>query len=413
MKRLLCLVLTLGLLLGLSACAGDVPETQPTEAFVSNTLIQDGKCDYTIVHDGSAEAKMFAGKVSAILSENFGISLPIATAGESKEKQIVVGKVGTYAEKLRQELDFAMQVEEDALILSATDKIAYQYFAEYLQNSQLLAKDENGGLTLDSQDNFVYSRDLPVDENFIAYMRQCGENLNWKELFFFKEYKNDEIVLPYRLYVPFNHSPDKKLPLVVNLHGASRRGNDNQNQLRFLDPVLLNENQQMSDAIVVCPQCPSDQMWVSAVKERRSYRLDQVPESDALKAVVELVEQLMQEYPVDASRIYVCGLSMGGFGTWDLLMRHGDLFCAGVPMCGAGDPTQAEKLKDTPIWAVHGVKDASVPVSGSREMAQALQAVSAPNFHYTELPEHEHDVWTYTYANEEIFTWLFSQKKEG
>ena len=80
-------------------------------------------------------------------------------------------------------------------------------------------------------------------------------------------------------------------------------------------------------------------------------------------------------------------------------------------MCGAGDPGKAEILKDMPIWAVHGAKDPTVPVSGSRDMAAALEAVGATNFHYTELPNHEHDVWNYTYESEEIFQWLFSQSK--
>lgn len=416
MKKLLCLLLILVMLLGLNACAGSQPETQPTEPFVTNTLIREGDSEYIIIHDGTPAAKEFAGKVSAVLSENFGISLPVELAGEEGTgKEIVVGNANTAAEKvmgkLRGELDFALQVEENALILCAADQVSYQYFAEYLAECPVFAKTETGELTLDSDDNFLYSQSVPVDENYIAYMRRQGKSFNWMDLFAYKEYENADTVLPYRIYVPFNYTPDKKPPLLVNLHGAGLRGNDNVKHLNFLGTMLLKEDQQLSDAIIICPQCPENQKWVDTDWTKGSYSVDNTPESNELKAVVELVEQLKQEYPVDESRIYACGFSMGGYGAWDLLMRHPDLFCAGVPMCGAGDPTKAEELKAMPIWTIHGGQDPTVPVTGTREMAQALQSVSASDFHYTELPNNQHDVWNYTYQNDEIFTWLFSQKK--
>ena len=104
-------------------------------------------------------------------------------------------------------------------------------------------------------------------------------------------------------------------------------------------------------------------------------------------------------------------VSMGGYGTWNLLMNHPDVFAAGVPMCGAADPKMAEVLAQIPIWTIHGVKDPTVPVSGSRDMAAAIEKYDPVDFRYTELPDHEHDVWNYTYQNAEIMKWLFSQKK--
>ena len=102
---------------------------------------------------------------------------------------------------------------------------------------------------------------------------------------------------------------------------------------------------------------------------------------------------------------------MGGYGTWNLLMNHPDMFAGAVPMCSGGDPTKASVIKDIPIWAVHGALDSTVPVEGSRLMANALQAAGAKDFHYTEIPNANHDVWTYTFSNTEIFLWLFSQQK--
>ena len=167
----------------------------------------------------------------------------------------------------------------------------------------------------------------------------------------------------------------------------------------------------MDDAIIIFPQCPENEQWVDATWSFGSYSMEMTQESNELKAVMELIGQLQEKYSVDTQRIYACGFSMGGFGTWDLLLRHSDVFCAGVAMCGAGDPSKAQTLVDIPIWAIHGAMDPTVPVTGSRDMAAALEKAGAKDFHYTELPDAEHDVWNYTFSNAEIFSWLFSQKK--
>lgn len=420
MKKWISFLLVLTLLFGLCACGGGktaAPETtEATEPFVTNTIIQDGASNYTIVYDGTPAAKDFAKKVQKAISTGFGVEMDVVMADDQDDAdyEIVVGNARTSAEKVAQnmrgELDFAMKVEEKALILQAADEQSYQYFAEYLEDT-LFAETENGEMTLDSDDNFVYSHTIPVDKNYIAYMRENEKGSNWLDLFAFKEYQNTDTKLPYRIYVPFNYSPDKKLPLVVNLHGAGLRGSDNTKHMGFLNTMLMAEDQQLADAIIICPQCPENQKWVDTDWTKGSYSVDAVPESNELKAVMELVQQIMQEYPVDENRVYAIGFSMGGYGTWDLLMRHSDVFAAGIPMCGAGDPSKAEQLKTMPVWAIHGGKDPTVPVKGSQDMAQALENAGAANVHYTELPDNEHDVWNYTYQNAEIFTWLFSQKK--
>lgn len=417
MKKLISLLLVFVMLLSLTACgnnsAQEQPNTEVEEPFVTNTLIKDGACSYTIVHDGTSETQNVAGTIYKALSANFGVSLSMASAKQStSEFEIVVGKARpsaeTLAQTLRSEMDFAIKVEEKALVLVAADAMSYQYMAEYLAE-EVFAATEDGQLVMDSDDNILYSKDIPVDKNYVTYMQEKGKNFKWQDLFAAKEYKNADTTLPYRIYVPFNYSEGKKLPVLVNLHGASHRGNDNTSQLAMLNHIILNEELEVTDAIIICPQCPEGEKWVDTSWGSGSYDMDSIPESNEQKAVVELVQQIMQEYPVDENRIYACGYSMGGYGTWNLLMRHGDLFAAGIPMCSAGDPSKAEQLKDIPIWAVHGAKDPTVPVQGSRDMAQALEG--APNFHYTELADNEHDVWTYTYTNTEIFTWLFSQKK--
>lgn len=307
-------------------------------------------------------------------------------------------------------MDFAVKVEENALVLCATDELSYNYLAAYLKQG-LFAKNETGSLTVDYDDNVQYSKSALTDKNYIEYMQDAGKRVAWDELFAYKQYKNTDTVLPYRIYVPFNYTPDKKVPILLNLHGAGLRGNDNKRQLAFISTMLMQTDMPVDDAIIVFPQCPENQKWVDSNWSVGSYSLARTPESNELKAVVELVQQLMQDYPVDESRIYAMGFSMGGYGTWNLLMNHPDLFAAGIPMCGAGDPEQAEILKEIPIWAVHGAMDPTVPVQGSRDMATAIENAGGEKLKYTELPTHEHDVWNYTYTNVEMFEWLFSQKK--
>ena len=121
---------------------------------------------------------------------------------------------------------------------------------------------------------------------------------------------------------------------------------------------------------------------------------------------------MIQNFEDFCRELNSCGFSMGGYATWNLLMNHPDLFAAGIPMCGAGDPSKADILKDIPIWAIHGAKDPTVPVDGSRNMVDAIENAGGQLLHYTELPDNAHDVWNYTYENAEIFTWLLSQTKK-
>lgn len=417
MKRFLATLLVFVMALGMAACGGapaetSAPSTTEAEVFQTLELFKNG-C--TIVHDGTVEAYEFANMLKMTISGNLGVSLEIKTNTDAASgTEIVVGNARPVAEKtankLRADMDFAVKVEENALVLCAADKLSYNYLGQYLKQG-LFAKNDAGALTVDSDDNVHYADSALTEKNYIEYMQAQDQYVSWDELFAYKEYKNADTVLPYRIYVPFNYTADKKVPILVNLHGAGLRGNDNQQQLKFIDTMLLQTDMPVDDAIIIFPQCPEGQKWVDSNWSVGSYSLATTPESNELKAVVELVQQLMQDYPVDENRIYAMGFSMGGYGTWNLLMNHPDLFAAGVPMCGAGDPQQAEVLKDIPIWAVHGAMDPTVPVQGSRDMETAIKAAGGEKLNYTELPTHEHDVWNYTYTNVEIFAWLFSQKK--
>lgn len=427
MKKIITLLLAV--ILGISVFAGcstpaqtettaattTVPTEEP-EVFVTSTIIANGTSDYVIVHDGSADAQQFANDVKSAIIQAYGVTLTVANAAtkEPGSCEIVVGtcrdRGASFDTKLRSDLDFGMKIVENQLLLCAKDTVSYQYLLQYLKREVFVAND-NKELALSSDDSFIYSKSPLMRSNYIDYLQEEGSFYAFKKIFNAKLFQNADTQLPYQIYVPFNYSPNKSYPLILNLHGAGLRGTDNQRQLGFLDEMMKVPSLALDEAIIVMPQCPENGAWVATNWNAGSYSIDQIAESKEMKAVVELVGQVQETFPVDASRIYACGFSMGGYGTWDLLMRHSDIFCAGVAMCGAGDPSHADALAQIPIWAVHGAKDPTVPVTGSRDMVEAIQAVGGDKIRYTELPDAVHDVWNYTYANTEIFTWLLSQKK--
>jgi predicted peptidase len=160
----------------------------------------------------------------------------------------------------------------------------------------------------------------------------------------------------------------------------------------------------------VYPQCPVEMQWVDAAWAHGSYDLEKTPISKPLTAVLRLLASLQAEFPVDGHRLLVTGLSMGGYGTWDLLLRNPTLFAAALPLCGGGDPSQATIIRDLPVWAFHGDGDPAVPVRGSREMIEALrEAGGQPR--YTELPGAGHDIWTVAYRDVEVMRWLLAQRR--
>lgn len=224
-------------------------------------------------------------------------------------------------------------------------------------------------------------------------------------------FENKDTVLPYRLVLPETYDETKSYPMIVFLHGAGERGNDNELQLFHCVQYLADT---LPECIIVAPQCPVNNQWVDTPWANGAYSIDAVPESNELKAVIELLDALQEEFNVDADRIYASGLSMGGFGAWDLMMRHNDYFAAGVLVCGGGDPSQAEALKDTPLFVFHGDADDAVPVSGSRDTVQAIRDAGGELVQYVEYPGKGHGIWNDAFAHpgmlQELLTYKLSTR---
>lgn len=210
----------------------------------------------------------------------------------------------------------------------------------------------------------------------------------------FKTWILKEVQMRYLLYLPkdYGKEPLKKYPLILFLHGAGERGDDLELVKRHGIPKVV-EKMENFPFIVVSPQCPSDSWWTV--------------ELEALKA---LLDEVTYRYEVDPDRIYLTGLSMGGFGTWAMAIKYPDLFAAIAPICGGGDPNKVCAIKHVPVWVSHGAKDNVVPLEQSEKMVKALQQCGG-NVKFTVYPDAEHDSWTVTYDNPELYDWLLKQSK--
>lgn len=223
--------------------------------------------------------------------------------------------------------------------------------------------------------------------------------------------------LPYRVLLPENYDASKKYPLVYFLHGAGERGNDNEKQLTHGAKLFLREDVRKNfPAIVVFPQCPEQGFWSNVkISYDSSHRyvfdfLEEGPPTKAMVLAQGLLKDLVQKYPINQKQVYVAGLSMGGMGTFEIVRRNPKTFAAAIPICGGASPATAGKLKKVNWWVFHGAKDNVVPPSCSEVMVEALKKVNAP-VKYTVYPEANHNSWDSAFAEPELLSWLFSNKK--
>ncbi len=219
-------------------------------------------------------------------------------------------------------------------------------------------------------------------------------------------YVSKKDTLPYRLLKPVNPGVKAVYPLFIFLHGAGERGNDNEAQIKHISDLFLDPHYRGKyPCYVLAPQCPKGEVWADY---NRDGTLAAEP-SDPAKLVIALIAKINNEFPIDKSRIYISGVSMGGFGTWDLMARLPGKFAAAIPVCGGGDVKTAERIKHIPVWAFHGAKDDVVSPKRSRAMVAALRkAGGLPG--YTEYPDVAHNSWVYAYQEPHLLPWLFKQK---
>jgi predicted peptidase len=195
------------------------------------------------------------------------------------------------------------------------------------------------------------------------------------------------VQMGYLLFTPkaYENSGGKKWPLIVYLHGGSRRAG-------FGLPAIVDRNESFP-FVVLSPQCPEGEYWTDT------------------EAVIALLDEVMSKYAVDASRVYLTGHSMGGFGTWYLAYKHPEKFAAIAPMSASLVITAwASRLKEMPIWAFHGEKDNLVPVSDTQDLIDRLRALGK-EVRFTVLPNRDHYILD-AYENQELYSWFLQHAKK-
>jgi len=197
----------------------------------------------------------------------------------------------------------------------------------------------------------------------------------------------------YLMFLPGNYSKKgNSSPMIVFLHGAGERGSDLEKVKKWGPPSIVEKDPDFP-FILLSPQCPEGQKWNTYL-------------------VKGMIDDVLARYNVDKSRVYLTGLSMGGYGTWELAMACPEYFAAIAPICGGGNIHLIGRLKDMPIWVFHGKKDKSVPEQESAVLVDTLKKIGA-DVKYTILPEGGHsDVWIYAYGEAGLFDWFLEHQKK-
>ena len=212
--------------------------------------------------------------------------------------------------------------------------------------------------------------------------------------------------MPYLLFVPEGSDKSKSYPLVLWLHGGGSRGNDlklllahgNEHGIGFLARA---DNQVRYPSYILAPQCPTNRFWGDSQSNHPTTEM---------KLVLEILEKVRREYAVDSRRVYVMGMSLGGYGTWDIITRNPATFAAAVPICGGGEVSNASLIAKTPIWAFHGDEDEMVNVSESRRMVEAIKKAGGQP-RYTEYKGVGHNSWVQAFKEPDFLSWIFAQTR--
>jgi len=217
-----------------------------------------------------------------------------------------------------------------------------------------------------------------------------------------------DVGLKYRIFKP-EIKDGEKLPLVLCFHGAGERGDDNAKHIGYFVPLWTGDNAANYRAIFVLPQVPNGQLWASYGWSTKTDSMQPEP-SQTMALTRKLIDDLVSKLPIDRDRIYVTGLSMGGYGTWEFAQRYTEIVAAIAPVCGGGDPKWAQKIKHIPVWAFHGDKDGVVRVTETTKMTDALQAAGAqPKL--TIYEGRGHDSWNPAYREKDLMKWLFEHRR--
>ena len=235
--------------------------------------------------------------------------------------------------------------------------------------------------------------------------------------YLYKTHTKDNQTLNYRILYPLDFDESKTYPLVVFLHGAGERGNDNEAQLIHGSKLFL-DSLEKYPAVVIFPQCPKTDYWANLYRPEEGGRernftfyTDKAP-NPALALVMDLMDVMIEKDYIDEDRVYVTGLSMGGMGVFELLWRMPEKIAAALPICGGGPSEKAPEMIDVPLWIFHGFKDDVVHPRYSIMMMKAVQEAGG-KAKISLYPEANHNSWDPAFAEPKFLSWMFSKRRKS
>jgi predicted peptidase len=223
-----------------------------------------------------------------------------------------------------------------------------------------------------------------------------------------------DVTIRYMLFVPQGYQPKgKKWPLMLFLHGLGECSNDDLTLVKIHGPAKLVDTRPDFPFVLITPQCPPpggyDPSKPSTLTSEQI--IDLVDHAWKPDELIQLVDHVVKNLNIDREQMYVTGLSMGGYGSWRLAATYPDRFAAAVIICGGGEPEKmARSLSRVPIWAFHGEKDTTVPVSESQRMVDAVKRAGG-DVRLTIYPNVQHNSWAQTYDNPEVYKWLLAHRR--
>lgn len=396
----------------------------------SLSLVENGETEYTIVYDNdNSELQAKASELASYMTEKTGVTFACVpnTEASTDDKKIVIGNITessqTIVSTLNATNDFAIAMSEDDLVIYATSDTMYDYAFDVIYD-EVLNDMTNSDYTFDKEKNFVYSTSEYKDTVYAAYYKTKNGNYTSSTILnMFEETTytaNDGTVIESRVYVPSNYDSSKNYPVILFLHGSGERGSNNTAQLKNAMPAMFNQNGSLyMNAIIVAPQCPSNQRWADNDPNNKvyTYSIDDVAQSNEITAVLEYLGEIKNTYSID--KTYGMGISMGGYGIYDIMMRHQGYFDKAVVMCSVANKDYASVLAKTPLYIVHGTSDTTAPYNdvtdannksvGANSAVAAIQAVEGSDVTYEALSGYSHNVWDYAGASTTVASWLLGE----
>jgi len=383
-------------------------------------IIKDYQSNYHIVYDKSVTVlKNYFSKqyLDFRKEKNVKISMSGTTDLDNiSGRRIIIGNDPSYAEPVLKELDpkgdFAIRYVGNDIIACTNDESLYPFLVAVFER-MILSTYADGDLIIDDNFDFVYSRSDVKNMGYYEYAVKNGA-ISASDLYeIFKGYEFTDskgMKIMYRLYIPFDYSEDKEYPVLVYLHPNTGQGSDNTKQLGSVGPYFYNANSPAIDSIVVVPQCPEPHWWGG----------------ETIDAVAELLDYVNENYSTDKSRQYVAGISMGGSGTWDMILRYPDKVSGAIAVAGGGlsvsaapDGTQQvinvpESLLDISLCMVYDNDDPYAPGSFCRLTYDAIVNAGGKKIIRVETSGYGHDICgKYISADDiSLVLWLYEQVRE-